>query len=85
MALSEKAKKALELFKLKNSQYVTVNEIAEYTGWTQNTVKTYINKKWKGTVLEVPKKGIYIVSIPDDITVEQFDDLQTQVDRRVRT
>ncbi|MFA0615744.1 hypothetical protein AB4582_16155 [Vibrio splendidus] len=84
MALSDKAKKVLELFKSKNSQRVTVDEIASYTGWTPNTVRTYINKKWKGTVLQVPQKGVYIVFIPDDLTEEQFDDLQTQVDRRVR-
>ena len=84
MALSNQAKKALKLFNSNIGKVVSRKDIINATSWAEATVDTYISKKWLNTLLEAQGNNTYKVILPDAITEAQFDDLQTQVDLRVR-
>ncbi|PCE66946.1 hypothetical protein [Salinivibrio sp. YCSC6] len=84
MPLSDKAKRAYDYFIENQGNDIDLDGLVEATGWKPNTVKTYVNKKWKGTVINKLSPTNYEVIIPEGTTPEQFDDLQTQVDRRAR-
>lgn len=85
MPLSDKAKLAFQFFIQNHGQQITVEDIENATGWAKSTVKTYINKKWKVEVLEKSTSNrFYKVILNPETTEDQFNDLQTQVDKRAR-
>lgn len=85
MPLSDKALLAFNFFIKNYGKLVTVKEIANETGWLESTVRTYISKKWKVEVLEKSSnRGCYKVILDPSTTEAQFNDLQTQVDKRAR-
>jgi DNA-binding response OmpR family regulator len=85
MTLSNQAKKALNLFNTNLGQIVSRQQIIDATQWSDKTVDTYISKKWLNTILEPMGSDTYKVILDKPLSPELFDDLQTQVDPRVRT
>ncbi|WP_100915064.1 hypothetical protein [Pseudoalteromonas spongiae] len=84
MTLSNQAKKALELFNSNIGKVISRANIIGHTKWAENTVDTYISKKWLNTILEAQGSDTYKVILEKQMTENEFDDLQTQVDQRVR-
>ncbi|ELI6430192.1 winged helix-turn-helix domain-containing protein [Vibrio harveyi] len=84
MTLSNQAKKALELFNSNRGKVISRANIIEHTKWAEKTVDTYIGKKWLNTILEAQSSNTYKVILKKQMTEKEFDDLQTQVDQRVR-
>lgn len=85
MTLSNQAKIALNLFNTNLGQVVSRQQIIDVTRWAEKTVDTYISKKWLNTILLPVGSDNYKVNLYKALSEEEFDDLQTQVDQRVRT
>lgn len=85
MTLSNQAKIALNLFNTHLGQIVSRQQIIDVTRWAEKTVDTYISKKWLNTILVPIDSDHYKVNLDKALSEEEFDDLQTQVDQRVRT
>lgn len=85
MTLSNQAKIALNLFNTNLGQVVSRQQIIDITRWAEKTVDTYISKKWLNTILVPVGSDNYKVNLDKALSEEEFDDLQTQVDQRVRT
>lgn len=85
MTLSNQAKMALNLFNTNLGQVISRQQIIDATKWAEKTVDTYISKKWLNTILEPTGSDTYKVILDKALNPEEFDDLQTQVDQRVRT
>ncbi|OLQ83782.1 hypothetical protein BIT28_16615 [Photobacterium proteolyticum] len=77
-------KTAFRFFEQNIGKEINISDVAKTVGWKDSTVQTYFNKKWKGVVLERTSPGVYLVIMPEDMTVSGFADLHTQVDERVR-
>lgn len=84
MPLSPQAKIALKLFNSRIGNQVSRQEIINTTRWSVKTVDTYINKKWVNTILLPNGNDIFTVILKRELSELEFDDLQTQVDYRVR-
>lgn len=84
MPLSRQAKIALSLFNSRIGNQVTRQEIITLTRWSEKTVDTYINKKWINTILRHNGNNTFTILLTRELTELEFDDLQTQVDFRVR-
>lgn len=84
MPLSVQAKLALALFNRKIGGQVSRQEIIISTKWSAKTVDTYINKKWVNTILLPNGNNTFTVILKRELSELEFDDLQTQVDYRVR-
>ena len=62
---------------------ITIKEIADHVGWKESTVKTYYNKKWKGTVLEKVNSVTHKIIITENMDYEMYKALHTQIDPKV--
>ncbi|CAG9295939.1 hypothetical protein [Celerinatantimonas diazotrophica] len=63
---------------------IKLQDVSNATGWKDSTVSTYFNKKWKGIILTRVKPGIYRVCMSENMSLEEFGELHSQVDQRLR-
>lgn len=75
---------AYAFFRSNAGSETSLRNIANATGWKESSVSTYFNKKWKNLVLERTGRGIYRVCMPEDMTLEAFGALHSQVDEHLR-
>ncbi|NOJ09381.1 hypothetical protein [Vibrio splendidus] len=76
-----RARLVFQLFFLKSGESVTVDEICKYTGWTDQTVKTYYRKKWSPNgILKEVSSDCFAVRVVAELTEEIFIKLHSQID-----
>lgn len=70
--------RAYAFLRERNDGLFTVSEMADATGWSENTIRTYIPKFWRPWVTRVGM-GMYRVAGFENVSIEDFKQRQSQV------
>lgn len=75
---------AYNYFRSNIDMKVTISDIASAIGWKESTVRTYFAKKWNELILIRAARGEYHVCMKSDMGLEDFANLHSQIDVRLR-
>lgn len=74
---TDRTKEAYGFLASRRGRVFEVDELADATGWSPTTVRTYIAKKWRSFLNREGPSKYRVVSFP--FTSEEFRNLQTQI------
>ncbi|MFW7525440.1 hypothetical protein ACODM8_15075 [Vibrio ostreicida] len=75
---------AYSFFRNNLGNEIRLEDVAQVAGWKESTVSTYFNKKWKDLVLLRTKPGFYQVCMSEEMSLDDFGALHSQVDKHLR-